>query len=162
MPHPYPACKTIFLAFLAVAFTSTASCTSDHSTATISPERAAQELPDYHQDVPLPRTVAPVMKAKVAHAQAVLEGIALEDFDQIHDNARSLMALSRSADWLVHRTIAYEIYSEEFKRITQRLQIHAEKHNLHAVTLAYMELTMTCVKCHTHMRQEGLALLPVQ
>jgi hypothetical protein len=108
---------------------------------------------------PLPPMVGArgIMKAKLAHAQAVLEGIALEDFKQIKNNAHQLNSLSQQADWLVHRTIEYNVFSEEFRRITRDMADSATAKNLHAVTLDYVQMVMTCVKCHSHMRTQGLA-----
>ena len=98
-----------------------------------------------------------IMKAKLAHAQAVLEGIALEDFDQVRKNAQRLHELSQAADWQVQRTMEYQVFSAEFRRIVEDMAQHAQKKNIHALTLDYMQMTMTCVKCHSHMRWEGLA-----
>ncbi len=98
-----------------------------------------------------------LMAAKLAHAQAILEGIALEDFDQIAKNAQHLNRISQEADWLVRRTVDYKVFSTEFRRITQDMVKDAAHKNIHAVTLDYMQMTMTCVKCHSYMRHEGLA-----
>ena len=99
-----------------------------------------------------------LMRAKLAHAQAVLEGIALEDFDQILNNARRLTLLSQEADAQVRRTIDYTVFSSEFRRVTEDLAKNAARKNLHAATLDYMQMTMTCVKCHSYMRNEGVAM----
>lgn len=100
-----------------------------------------------------------LMKAKLSHAQAVLEGLATEDFDQVKSNAEFLHELSKATDWQVHRTVAYSVLSTEFRRIVQEMTQHAREKNQHAVTLDYMQMVMTCVKCHSHMRHEGLTSL---
>ena len=59
--------------------------------------------------------VREMMRAKLAHAQAVLEGVARQDFDQVQTNASALHNLSTLSDWQVHRTMEYNQYSEDFR-----------------------------------------------
>lgn len=120
---------------------------------------ADSPLEDDIHAVPPHKTPRSVMIAKLAHAQAVLEGIALENLPQVEKNARHLELLSQRTDWLVHRTIEYNALSMDFRRIMEDMANHAKKRNIHAVTLDYMQMTMTCVKCHSHMRREGLVEL---
>ena len=100
-----------------------------------------------------------MMRAKLAHAQAVLEGVAIGSFDQIQANAGALHRLSTMSDWQVHRTMEYNQYSDEFRWIATELARHAKEKKLHATTLDYMSMTMTCVKCHDYMHQAGLVKL---
>jgi hypothetical protein len=103
--------------------------------------------------------VRPIMKAKLANAQALLEGLTLEDFDKIRLNAHTLYELSQAAEWHVHKTVAYERFSTMFRENVSDLLQQAMKDNLEGATLAYLQMTMTCVKCHSYMRDEGLARL---
>jgi len=98
----------------------------------------------------------PIMRAKLAHAQGVLQALALEDFDAIASQAYSLAMLSKEADWQIHKTLPYIHYSEAFRKVCVSISHHAEKRDLHGVALDYLEMTMTCVKCHSYMRHEGL------
>jgi hypothetical protein len=47
------------------------------------------------------------MRKKLQHAQKVLEGIALNDFDQIMDHADGLMQLTKEVEWQVLKTPRY-------------------------------------------------------
>ncbi len=105
---------------------------------------------------PLDQSVRGIMVAKQAHAHGVLEGLARKDFEQIADNARSLHDLSNKAEWGVHRTMEYNHFSDQFRWQTRELKRHAEEKKLHAATLDYMQLVMTCVRCHDYMAQENL------
>ena len=98
-----------------------------------------------------------VMKAKLAHAQAVLEGLAQEDFDKIHRAAQNLGTLSRADAWNVHKTIEYIKFSKDFQDLADTLALDAKAKKLEACTLAYVQMTMLCVKCHTHTRKQGVA-----
>ena len=114
---------------------------------------------DTHHPQPDPPGPIGIMKAKLAHAQAVLEGIVTEDMDQVQRNARHLKLLSEQAEFQVHRTMEYTVFSNEFRRVADQMAKNAADKNAHAVTLDYLQLVMTCTKCHSHMRWQGLAAI---
>lgn len=101
-------------------------------------------------------SVHDMMKAKLAHAQAVLEGIVIDDLDSVETNAHQLIRLSELAAWQVHRTMEYNLYSDEFRWNAKELARHAKERKLHAAMLDYVSMTTTCVKCHDYMKQAGL------
>jgi hypothetical protein len=94
-----------------------------------------------------------LMKRKLEHAQKVLEGIALNDFDRITKHAEELIVISHEAEWKAIQLPDYELYSGEFRRNAQALVKNATAKNLDGAALAYVELTMSCVKCHKHVRE---------
>jgi hypothetical protein len=106
--------------------------------------------------IKLDSKVAALMKEKLEHAQKVLEGIALNDFDCIGKHGKDLLLLSQKAEWKVLPTPAYLLYSNEFQRSAEKLIKDAREKNLDGATLAYMEMTMTCVRCHKHVREERM------
>jgi hypothetical protein len=93
------------------------------------------------------------MKRKLQQSQKVLEGVALNDFDLIAKHAEELIAVSKEAQWKVLKTPQYDIYSTDFRRSAEALVKNAKDRNLDAAALSYVELTMTCVKCHKHVRE---------
>jgi hypothetical protein len=98
------------------------------------------------------KQVQQLMKKKLQYAQKVLEGIALNDYDQIAKNAEDLTQLSKAVEWRVYRSPKYEIHSNEFRRSTEALVEAARVKNVDAAALAYVDLTLTCVRCHKHVR----------
>ena len=98
-----------------------------------------------------------IMKAKLLHTQSILEGLALEDFKKIETNAQTLSALSKVDAWHVHKTPEYVRFSAEFQRHADALAAHAKEKKLEACTLDYVQLTLTCVNCHSHTRKIGVA-----
>jgi hypothetical protein len=100
-----------------------------------------------------------VMKAKLQHTHSVLEGLALEDFDRIKKGAEYLSRLSKAAAWNIHKTPLYVKFSKDFQDTADAMVKHAAEKKLEAVMLDYVQLTMLCVKCHTHTRKEGVAIL---
>jgi len=107
-----------------------------------------------------PKEVSEIMQKKLKHAQKVLEGIAMKDFKKINNSADELLFLTREAEWKVLRTRDYENYSNEFRRNVQSLMKNAKEENLDACALSYVELTLTCVKCHKHVREVRMGRLP--
>ena len=97
-----------------------------------------------------------LMQKKLKHAQGVLGGLAVEDFQQINQNASALLDLTHQAEWKVTEHPDYLRYSSEFRRTLQSLMSAAGRENIDGATLAYMQMTMSCVACHQFIRdREG-------
>lgn len=103
---------------------------------------------------PKPDDVGPFMRAKLTHAQDVLAGLALEDFDAIARGAHELALASQAASWQVLQTPEYARQSAEFRRSCETLRRAAKDGNLDGAALAWMEVTMKCVQCHKYVRDE--------
>jgi len=103
---------------------------------------------------PRPDQVAGFMRAKLAHSQDVLEGLAIEDFDLIDKGAQRLSLASEDASWQVLQTEDYARQSAEFRRSCDSLRKAAKARNLDGAALAWMEVTMKCVQCHKYVRDE--------
>jgi hypothetical protein len=75
---------------------------------------------------PAERVAAPnistFMRLKLSHTQQVLEGIALEDFEQIAKHAQSMALLSEDEKWMVFQTPEYRRHSAVFLEICRTLQ----------------------------------------
>jgi hypothetical protein len=98
-----------------------------------------------------------LMKKKLAQSQKVLEGIAMEDYKKIAAGAEQLIAISKAAQWKAVKSARYEVYSNEFRRQADKLIDKAKAKDLDGATLAYVEMTLTCVKCHKHVREVQMA-----
>jgi hypothetical protein len=119
---------------------------------------AAVALPLSGQDQQ-PRGRLTLMQRKLAHAQKVLEGMALRDFDLIARHGEELIRLSKQAEWKVLQTPLYELHSNDFRRIAENVVQNAKAKNLDGAALAYVDLTLNCVKCHKHVREVRMARL---
>jgi cytochrome c556 len=94
-----------------------------------------------------------VMQQKLGNAQKVLEGIAIQDFPLIEKHANELSALSNRVEWQVLKTPEYLQYSNEFRRNADQLARAASNKNIDGAALAYVQMTMSCVNCHKHVRE---------
>jgi hypothetical protein len=93
-----------------------------------------------------------VMRFKLHYAEGVLEGITTENHALIATNAQKLKALSQQADWQLRQTEQYQHFTREFARTTEALARAAEKQNVDAATVAYFQMTVSCVNCHRYLR----------
>ena len=90
---------------------------------------------------------------KLDDSKNIVAGLATEDFDLISKSAQDLMTLSQDAEWNVIQSQAYFRMSSEFRSSTERLRDAANNKNLDGATLAYFEVTLSCVRCHKYVRQ---------
>jgi hypothetical protein len=97
--------------------------------------------------------VRELMQQKLKHSQKILEAIAVNDFDSLAKHADELIFLSKEAEWKVLKTPRYESYSNDFRRNAEALVQSAKEKNVDAAALAYVDLTLNCVKCHKHVRE---------
>lgn len=106
------------------------------------------------QAVAEPDRVAVFMRAKLAHSQDVLEGLAIEDFDLIEKAAQQLSLVSEDASWQVLQTEDYARQSADFRRSCDSLRRAAKARNLDGAALAWMEVTLKCIQCHKYVRDQ--------
>jgi len=99
------------------------------------------------------KKVSQLMHRKLESSQKILEGLATNNFDQIAKNADELITISKEAEWKVLKTENFELYSNDFRRQADTLIKNAKDKNVDAAALTYVELTLTCVRCHKHVRE---------
>jgi len=104
-------------------------------------------------------TLKALMAKKLQNSQQVLDGLALGDFDRIGKHAEELIRISKAAEFKVLKTPQYEVFSNDFRRNADTLVQMAKGKNLDGAALAYVELTLTCVKCHKYVREVRMARL---
>ena len=97
-------------------------------------------------------TTKEIMAEKLDYAHFLLNGIATENFDLLANNAEKLNQLSQSTVWRQGRTPEYEALSADFRRHAVALTKAAKDRNLDAASLAYVQMTLSCVSCHKYMR----------
>jgi len=106
---------------------------------------------------PRPTELSAFMRMKLSHSQKVLEGLAIEDYNLIAQNAQQMSLLSQDAAWRVYQTPEYLHYSADFRRLADTLTKEARAKNLDGATLAYVQMTMSCINCHKYTRGVAMA-----
>lgn len=97
-------------------------------------------------------TVDALMQSKLASSQALLKGLALDDYELIQREAQRLQLLSLDTSWHTIQTQEYARISGEFREAAKKIRAAGEQKNLDAAGLGYFQLTMTCIDCHRHVR----------
>lgn len=101
-----------------------------------------------------------VMQLKLQYAQGALEAITTENYPQLATNAVRLGALSRQVSWRIRHTQEYERLTADFRRHTDALARAAKDRNVDAATVAYFQMTTSCVSCHKYLRGREVVLPP--
>jgi hypothetical protein len=104
--------------------------------------------------------MARLMADKLRNAQALLEGLVTRNFTKITRSAEELAQLSKTAEWIVLRTPQYDLHSNEFRRAVETIVQKSKQKNIDGVALAYVDMTLSCVRCHDYVREVREARRP--
>ena len=97
--------------------------------------------------------VKKLMQEKLKNSQRILEGLTLADYDKVTKCAEELIQLTKTEEWHVFKTPRYQTHSDEFRRTAENVIQKAKMKNVDALTLAYFEMTLSCVRCHEYVRE---------
>lgn len=97
-------------------------------------------------------TPSKFMLRKLDYSRDIVQGLATEDYGLITKAAQKMLVLSHEADWNVITTEEYVKMSAEFRTTTERLRERGREKNLDGATLAYFEMTLSCMRCHKKLR----------
>jgi hypothetical protein len=95
------------------------------------------------------------MRQKVAYSQQVLVGITLGDYGLIANNAEKFLQLSNKTNSYSRHVPEYELFLNEFRRNAEDLMKAGQQKNLDAASLAYLQMTLSCVSCHKFIRKSS-------
>jgi hypothetical protein len=101
-----------------------------------------------------------IMEGKLRNSQRLLEGIVTRNFAKITSSAEKLIQLSKTAEWQVLQTPRFELHSDEFRSAAEAVVRKAKDKNLDGAALSYLEMTLSCVRCHNYVREVREARLP--
>ena len=101
---------------------------------------------------PVKLSRAELMKQKLQASEKILEGLALEDYEAILRQSQRISLLTLEESCNVLKTVDYRRESEEFRRAVDALSATAKQKNLDGAALAYMQVTLNCVRCHKYLR----------
>jgi hypothetical protein len=92
------------------------------------------------------------MKQKLRASQEVLKGLADGEFESIGANAQSMNFMTHLEKWVRAESPEYKTQLRLFEFADRELIRAASEQNLEAATLAYTQLTISCVNCHKLVR----------
>lgn len=92
-----------------------------------------------------------IMEKKLELSKEILAGMVTEDFDKISSNADRLLKLAKT-QWIQNETSEYRAQLKDFWIVVDGLKTAADEKNADGATLAYVQMTLSCVKCHKYLR----------
>jgi hypothetical protein len=92
------------------------------------------------------------MKQKLSASQNILAGLTKGDFEAIDKNAQSMLVVEYLEKWLRADTPGYSAKLKDFEYANKSLRLAAREKNLDGATIAYIQLTLSCVHCHKVLR----------
>lgn len=95
------------------------------------------------------------MQRKMTYSQDILRGLASADFKAIGDNARQMRTLSKVEGFVRSRHASYRRQLQIFEGVCDEMIQNADENNLAGVTLAFNQMTVSCVNCHQAMRTQA-------
>lgn len=99
-----------------------------------------------------------VMRAKLAHSQAILAAVITSDWKALDRETRALARVVGDPAWVIPLTDReYLRQSDVFQQALQDLLEASAKRDLQAAANADVALTVSCVQCHLHMTRRRLA-----
>ncbi len=108
------------------------------------------------QDEPA-RSLQRFMRQKLQASSLILEGLCTEDLAMVSESSDTLMKMSHEEHWRVSNDMMYRRYSEQFVHAVEELKSEAEDNDMNGTSLAWVNVTMKCLKCHEWVRNTVLA-----
>jgi hypothetical protein len=95
------------------------------------------------------------MREKLAASQKILEGLTKGDFALIEKQAVGMQNVSYMEGWFRAEVPGYKAQLHAFDYANDGIIQSARYKNLDGVTLAYTQLTISCVQCHKIVRDKA-------
>ena len=89
-----------------------------------------------------------VMREKLQQSQGLLAALVTSKWDDLERRSRELEGLTRDPAWAVMNAPEYSRQAAAFLRATQDLIEASQRRDPEGAPLAYVSLTLTCVRCH--------------
>jgi hypothetical protein len=97
------------------------------------------------------------MRQKMQASNLILEGLCMDDLKAVAMGTHTLLKMPSEARWRVSNDMMYRRYSNEFVQAVEELQKEAEENDIDSASMAWVNVTMKCMKCHKWVRNTVLA-----
>ncbi len=98
-----------------------------------------------------------VMRAKLGHAEKVLEALMTSDYGLLQTESRALAAVVKDPRWAVLTSPRYARDSSRFEEAASDLAQAAAARNSEDAMRAYVAVTLACYQCHSDMKGARIA-----
>jgi hypothetical protein len=92
------------------------------------------------------------MTRKLEVAQTILRGLTEADFELIQKEAGKMQLVNYLEEWDRGDAPEYKRQLRYFEDANKQLTRQAKNKNINGATLAYTQLTLSCVQCHNLIR----------
>ena len=120
-------------------------------------EKSAKQKGSADKQDELARSLHRFIRHKMQASNLILEGLCMDDMKSVADGAQSLLKMPSEAKWRVSNDVMYRRYSSEFVQAVEELQKEAEENDIDGASMAWVNVTMKCLKCHKWVRNTVLA-----
>jgi cytochrome c556 len=99
------------------------------------------------------RTSSAWMKQKLANSERILEGLTRGDLDLVNKHASAMRLLNKIEYFVRREPPAYRTQLHQFQFSVEELVRTSQDGNLDGATLAFTQMTISCVNCHKQLRK---------
>ena len=92
------------------------------------------------------------MRKKLDYSKEILEGLTWGDFELVARNAEAMNDLSKFESFARGKSSRYRAQLRLFQDANREIIRQANRDNIEGVTLAFNQLTNSCVNCHKQLR----------
>lgn len=93
------------------------------------------------------------MAQKIDLSKKILESLTKEDFAMIETDAKQLRLLGKVEGFVRRKDPIYRRHQQSFDSALLDVATQAREHNVEGATLAFNQLTTSCVQCHKILRE---------
>ena len=93
------------------------------------------------------------MERKLGYSQDLLKALAMGDFDSMELNAERMRLIGKIEGFVRKQNVSYTSQLHIFELANRDLIRQAKKKNIEGATLAFQQLTSSCVACHVTLRE---------
>lgn len=93
------------------------------------------------------------MAKKLDYSKSILESLTKGDYDQLAQDAERLRIIGRMEGFVRRKNPTYRLHLGTFDAANRELVRHAQNGNPEGATLAFNQLTISCVNCHLLIRE---------
>ena len=96
------------------------------------------------------------MTQKIEHSKKILEALTKEDFAQVESVANELRTLGKIEGFVRRKDPVYRRHQRSFDSSLLDIATQAHASNVEGATLAFNQLTTSCVACHKVIRARNV------
>ena len=93
------------------------------------------------------------MAKKIEYSKAILEALTAGRYDDIEKHAEQMRLIGKVEGFVRGRSPSYKTHLQTFDLATRELKRQAAAKNIEGATLAFHQLTTSCVTCHQTLRE---------